>query len=52
MVQVGSQYYIKMFFFPFLIAKLWLNWIMDDCHFGYITKLVLKKKEKKRENTA
>jgi hypothetical protein len=30
--------------------QIWLNLPMDDCHFGYITKLTpQKKKKKKRE---
>jgi hypothetical protein len=52
MVQVGSQDYIRMynFFFPFhilLIDPIWLNWFMDNCHLGYITKL----KKYKKKNT-
>jgi hypothetical protein len=27
--------------------QIWLNLSMDDCHFGYITKLTPKKKKKK-----
>jgi len=33
----------------FMIAKFWLNWLMDDLpRLGYITKLKNKKRKKKR----
>jgi hypothetical protein len=47
-VQVGSQKHRSVFFFfnyfhIQLLAKTWLNLLMDDRHFGYITKLPPKK---------
>lgn len=47
-VQVGSQKHRSMFFFFLnyfhiqLLAKTWLNLLMDDRHFGYIAKLPKK----------
>jgi hypothetical protein len=47
MVQVGSQKQISIlliFIFMFLIAKIWLNEVMDDRNLGYITELKKKMK--------
>jgi len=38
MVQISSQKNIKMFFSSFHIVLV-ANWLMDDCHLGYITIL-------------
>jgi len=38
MVQVGSQIYIRIFFPFFVSSQIWLNRLMDDCQFNYITK--------------
>jgi hypothetical protein len=50
MVQVGSQkIFITMLSFSFhilLIAKFWLNQLMNDCHLSYIRKLKTKTLEK------
>jgi hypothetical protein len=49
MAQVGNQIYIrifKCFSFQNFNSQIQLNWLMDDRHINYITKLV-KKKEKK-----
>jgi hypothetical protein len=48
MVQVGSQKYIRLFNFILLIflnSQNLLNWLMDDCHLSYITKLEMGKKK-------
>jgi len=41
LVQVGSQKYVRMLSFShiLLIAKIWLNWLIDDRHLSYIRKL-------------
>jgi hypothetical protein len=41
LVQVGSQKYVRMLIFShiLLIAKIWLNWLIDDPHLSYIRKL-------------
>jgi hypothetical protein len=43
MVQVGINNKDVHFFFSYFVnSQLWLNFLMDDCHFGYIAKLKKK----------
>jgi len=43
MVQVDNQKYVKDFLlFSYSVnSQIWLDQLMDDCHLGYITKLVV-----------
>jgi hypothetical protein len=44
MVQVCSQEYMMNYFFfdIFVNNQIWLNQIVDNCYFSYITKLKIK----------
>jgi hypothetical protein len=51
MIPVGSQEYRRILIFFFLLSylfcsQIWLNHLMDYCHFSYVTK----KKKKKKKN--
>jgi hypothetical protein len=47
MVQLQNQKYMRIYiyiiylfiFLSFFNTYTWLNWLMDDCHLNYITKL-------------
>ncbi len=45
--KVAKEYRRILFFFFFLVlpsylvcSQIWLNYFLDDCHFGYITKIL------------
>jgi hypothetical protein len=44
MVQEGNKKYVRMFtVFPFMCfvnSQIWLNWLTNDCHLGYIKNLI------------